>query len=73
MLEMLRRREEEDREKHEGKFKEFYGMLNRHSERITALETNQQSIQKTLEEIRRDLNGGFKDIREELREMRKQA
>lgn len=73
MLELLRRREAEDREKSEGKFKEVYEMLGKHSERITALETSQQSIQKTLEDIRKDLNGGLKDIREELREMRKQG
>ena len=73
MLELLRKREAEDREKSEGKFKEVYEMLGKHSERITALETSQQSIQRMLEDIRKDLNGGFKDIREELREMRKQG
>jgi predicted nucleic acid-binding Zn-ribbon protein len=73
MLELLRKREAEDREKSEGKFKEVYEMLGKHSERITALETSQQSIQRTIEDIRKDLNGGFKDIREELREMRKQG
>jgi hypothetical protein len=73
MLEIMRLRAEEDRSKAEGKFKEFYALLNSHSERITALETNQKTVTKTLEEIRKDLNGGFKDIRDELREMRKQG
>lgn len=73
MLELMRKRAEEDRMKNEGKFAEFYGILSKHSERITALETSQKSIQKTLEDIRKDLNGGFKDIREELRELRKQG
>lgn len=73
MLEIMRKRAEEDRAVSAGKFKEFYALLNSHSERITALETNQKTVTKTLEEIRKDLNGGFRDIREELREMRKQG
>ena len=72
MLDIMRRRADEDRAKSEGKFKEFYSILNKHSERITVLETNQQTVTKTLEEIRKDLNGGFNDIRKELREIWKQ-
>ena len=72
MLDIMRQRADEDRLKAEGKFKEFYSILNRHTERITVLETNQQTVTKTLEDIRRDLNGGFNDIRKELREIWKQ-
>ena len=73
MLRILKEREAEDRANHEGKFNDFYKELGKHAERITALETSQQSIQKTLEDIRKDLNGGFKDIHAELRELRKQG
>ena len=73
MLRILKEREAEDRANHAGKFSEFYKELGKHAERISVLETSQQSIQKTLEDIRKDLSGGFQDIREELRELRKQG
>jgi recombinational DNA repair protein RecR len=73
MLAVMQKRADEDRAKSEGQYKEFYAILSQHTERLTVLETNQQAVTKTLEEIRKDLNGGFKDIREELREMRKQG
>jgi hypothetical protein len=70
MLEMMRKRAEDDRSRGDGQYKEIYGVLTAHAERISALETSQSAITKTLDEIKTDLNGGFKDIRNELKELR---
>jgi hypothetical protein len=73
MLAMMRKRADEDRAKSGGRYKEFYALPSRHTERLAVLEPNRQAVTRTLEEIRKDLNGGFKDIREELRELGKQG
>jgi putative cell wall-binding protein len=73
MLDMMRKRTEEDRATGAVHYKELYGILSSHAERIRALETSQTTIAKTLDEIKGDLNGGFRDIRNELKELRKQA
>jgi hypothetical protein len=72
MLELMRKRTEEDRVSGEGKYRELYRILNDHAERIRSVETAQTSITKILDEIKTDLNGGFRDIRSELKELRKQ-
>jgi hypothetical protein len=71
MLDMMRKRAEEDRAAGEGRYKELYGILATHAERISALETTQGIVTKTLDEIKASLNGGFREIRDELKDMRK--
>ncbi|MDR3356479.1 MAG: hypothetical protein LBO04_04745 [Spirochaetaceae bacterium] len=71
MLDMMRKRVEEDRAAGSGRYKELYGILAGHAERISALETTQGIVTKTLDEIKSSLNGGFKEIRDELKDMRK--
>lgn len=73
MLEMMRRRVEEDRAAGEGNYKELYGILNKHAERITALETSQKSIFKSLEEIKDNIKTGFSEIKAELKEKGKRG
>jgi hypothetical protein len=72
MLELMRRRAEEDRASGEGHYKELYGILSDHGERIKAVETTQKTIDKTLEEIKSDIKTGFSEIKIELKELRKQ-
>ena len=73
MLDMMRKRAEEDRANGEGHYRELYGILSNHGERIKALEMTQQAIDKTLEEIKGDVKTGFADIKVELKELRKQG
>jgi hypothetical protein len=73
MLELMRRRAEEDRVSGEGHYKELYGIINNHAERIKAVEVTQKSIDRTLEEIKGDVKTGFADIKTELKEMRKKG
>lgn len=71
MLDMMRKRAAEDRAAGEGHYKELYGIINIHSERIAALETSHTAVLKSLDEIKSDINIGFRDVRAELKELRK--
>jgi hypothetical protein len=55
----------------EGRYKELYGIITLHGERIVKLETPHEAILKSLDEIKTDLKTGFADIRKELKELRK--
>jgi hypothetical protein len=70
MLELMRKRAEEDRKSGEGHYKELYGIINNHAERIKAVEITQKAIDKSLEEIKVDIKTGFADVKTELKEMR---
>jgi hypothetical protein len=72
MLELMRKRAEEDRASGEGRYRELYGILNSHGERIKAVETTQKAIDKSLEEIKSDIKTGFAEMKTELKELRKQ-
>jgi hypothetical protein len=69
MLEIMRTRAEEDRAKGQGQWREFHTMISKHAERIGALETQQTSLMKSLDEIKADVKSGFKDIQIELKEI----
>lgn len=72
VLEFMRKRAEEDRASGEGHYRELYGIINNHAERIKAVETTQKAIDKSLEEIKSDIKAGFADVKSELKELRKQ-
>jgi hypothetical protein len=72
MLELMRKRAEEDRASREGRYRELYGILNNHAERIKAVETTQKAIDKSLEEIKSDIKTGFSEMKTELKELRKE-
>ena len=76
MLEIMKERAEEDRTKGQGQWRDFNEALKKHAERIGALETQQNSLIKTLDEIKSDqkntfnyIQNQFKDIQNELKEI----
>jgi hypothetical protein len=71
LLEFMQKRAAEDRASGEGKYRELYGLITGHAERIKAVETTQKAIDKSLEEIKSDIKNGFAEVKSELREMRK--
>ena len=73
MLAIMTKRAEEDREKGSGQYREFYSILTGHAERIAALETQQDTLTKSLDEIKSGIKGGFKELQAELKELRKQG
>jgi hypothetical protein len=70
MLDLMRKRAEEDRASGEGHYRELYGIISHHAERIKAVEITQESIQKILEEIKGSIKTGFTEVKEELKELR---
>jgi hypothetical protein len=72
ILDLMRERAEEDRASGEGRYRELYGIINNHGERIKAVETAQKAIDKILAEIKSDIKTGFAEVKSELKEIRKQ-
>ena len=62
MLALMKERAEEDRAKGQGQYREFYGMFNGHEKRISALETQQTGLAKTLDELKKDIREVFRRI-----------
>jgi chromosome segregation ATPase len=73
LLTIIKARAEEDRSKNQGQYHEFYNLLNNHEKRLSALETQQTAMTKSLDEIKSDIKSGFRDLQNELKELRKQA
>ena len=73
MLELMLKRAEEDRAAGDGRYKELYGIINIHAERIAKLETSHAAVMKMLDEIKESLATGFKDVRDELKDLKKQG
>jgi hypothetical protein len=73
MLRIMRKRAEEDRVSGEGRYKELYGIINVHGERISALETSHNAVMKTLDELKLTVNNGFRELREDLKDFRKHS
>ena len=71
ILEMIIKRADEDRQSGAGQYREFHTLLRGHAERISALETTQTVVMKTLDEMKHDIKGGFRDLQDELKELRK--
>jgi chromosome segregation ATPase len=70
MLEIMRDRAEEDRGKGQAQWREFHTLISRHAERIGALETQQNTLMKSLDEIKGDLKTGFKELQKEIKDLR---
>lgn len=70
MLALMKQRAEEDREKSQGQYREFYRLLTEHAERITSLELHREYLVKSLDELKKDINGGFKELRNDIKELR---
>jgi len=71
MLEIMSKRAEEDRLKGQGQWREFHEIIARHSEKIGILENKHDSLMKSLDEIKGDIKSGFRQLQEDLKELRK--
>ena len=71
LLELMTKRADEDRRSGEHKYTELYGLLNAHGERIGKLEVSQAQVFKMLDKLDSNINNGFKDMKEDIRELRK--
>jgi hypothetical protein len=71
LLDLMRKRVEEDRNTGEGKFSELYAMLNSHSERIGRIEVSQEQIFKMLDKLDGAVSSGFREMRDEMKDLRK--
>jgi hypothetical protein len=69
ILKIITERAEEDRKNGAGQFREIYGLLSGHAERIRALETQQTSLNESLKEIKVDIREGFKRMEDNLKEL----
>jgi hypothetical protein len=69
MLSLMTKRAEEDRVKSQSQWREFHEALSKHAGRIGALETQQTSLIKSLDEIKIDVKSGFREIQIELKEI----
>jgi len=72
LLVLMQKRVDEDRLSGERRYTELYGLLNVHSERIGKLEVSQEQIFKLLDNLNATINNGFKDMKDDIRELRKE-
>jgi len=70
MLAIMTKRAEEDRVKGQGQWREFHEIIAKHSERIGVLENQQNTLMKSLDEIKGDIKSGFRQLQDELKELR---
>jgi hypothetical protein len=70
LLAIMRKRAEEDRLNGDGRYKELYGLIGLHSERIGKLEISQEQIFKLLDKLEITVSGGFRDVRQDMKELR---
>jgi hypothetical protein len=73
ILKIITERAEEDRKSGAGQFRDFYGILTGHAERIKALETQQSSLTESLKEIKVDIKEGFRKMEDNLKELAKRG
>ena len=72
LLVLMQKRVDEDRLSGERRYADLYGLLNVHSERIGKLEVSQEQIFKLLDNLSASINNGFKDMKDDIRELRKE-
>jgi hypothetical protein len=70
LLDIMRKRAEEDRLRGDGRYKELYGIIGAHGERIGKLEISQEQIFKMLDKLEITVSGGFHDLRQDMKELR---
>jgi hypothetical protein len=70
LLDIMRKRAEEDRRQGDGRYKELYGIIGAHGERISKLEISQEQIFKMLDKLETAVSGGFRDLRQDMKELR---
>ena len=72
LLVLMQKRVDEDRLSGERRYADLYGLLNVHTERIGKLEVSQEQIFKLLDNLNATINNGFKDMKDDIRELRKE-
>jgi hypothetical protein len=70
LLDLMRERAEEDRLRGDGRYKELYGIIGGHGERIGKLEISQEQIFKMLDKLEGTVISGFHDMRQDMKELR---
>jgi hypothetical protein len=70
LLDIMGKRAEEDRQRGDGRYKELYGIIGTHGERISKLEISQEQIFKMLDKLEITVSGGFRDLRQDMKELR---
>jgi hypothetical protein len=70
LYDIMRKRAEEDRQNGDGRYKELYGIIGLHGERISKLEISQEQIFKLLDKLESTVSGGFQDVRRDMKELR---
>ena len=70
LLDLMRKRAEEDRSAGGGRYKELYGIINRRGERIGRLEVSQEQLFKMLDKLELTVTGGFKEMKAGMKEPR---
>jgi hypothetical protein len=61
---------EEDRAAGEGRYKELYGIISRHGERIGRLEVSQEQLFKMLDKLEETVTSGFREMKLDMKELR---
>jgi hypothetical protein len=70
ILGLLQKMAEEDRARGDARYKELYGIIGAHGERIGKLEVSQEQIFKMLDKLEAMVSGGFHDVRQDMKELR---
>jgi hypothetical protein len=70
LLDIMRKRAEEDRLQGDGRYRELYGIIGDHGTRIGKLEISQEQIFKMLDKLEITVSGGFHDLRQDIKELR---
>jgi hypothetical protein len=70
LLGLMRKMAEEDRARGDARYKELYGIIGTHGERIGKLEVSQEQIFKMLDKLEAMVSGGFHDVRQDMKELR---
>jgi hypothetical protein len=70
LLDLMRQRAEEDRLRGDGRYKELYGIIGAHSERIGKLEISQEQLFKMLDKLENTVTTGFREMKDDMKEMR---
>jgi hypothetical protein len=71
LLEIMQKRAAEDRERGDGRYKELYGIINLHSERIAKLEISQEQLFKLMDKLEATMNNGFSELKADVKEVQK--
>ena len=70
MLSLMRKRAEEDRTVGDGRYKELYGIITAHGERIGKLEVSQEQLFKLLDKLETAVTNGFREMKADMKELR---